>query len=145
MLVKAILERIWVYYMNIPNRILEGIWEANSREPIQEIGLVLFSNGQKRDWTDLKMRYTFYIWFFNMIYVFIVICSGFSNVMFKLVLCRMSKEYQVRVEEFVEFAKTNSEDNNTTRCPYKKMLQCCSIDVWGSKRPLDDSWYNKFI
>ena len=38
----------------------------------------------------------------------------------------MSKEYQVGVEEFIEFAKRNSEDNNTTRCPCKK---CCNVSV----------------
>ena len=38
----------------------------------------------------------------------------------------MSKEYQVRVEEFIEFSKTHSKDNNTTRFPCKK---CCNVAV----------------
>ena len=46
--------------------------------------------------------------------------------MCKLVLCRISKEYQVEVEEFIEFTKRHSEDNNTTRCPCKK---CCNVAV----------------
>ena len=43
-----------------------------------------------------------------------------------MVLCRISKEYQVRVEQFIEFAKRNSEDNNTIICPCKK---CCNVVV----------------
>ena len=38
----------------------------------------------------------------------------------------ISKEYQVGVEEFIEFPKRNSEDNSTTRCPCKK---CCNVAV----------------
>ena len=38
----------------------------------------------------------------------------------------MSKEYQVRIEEFIEFAKRHSENNNTTRFPCKK---CCNVAV----------------
>ena len=38
----------------------------------------------------------------------------------------MSKEYQVGVEEFIEFSKRNSEDNNTTIFPCKK---CCNVAV----------------
>ena len=38
----------------------------------------------------------------------------------------MSKGYQVGVEEFMEFAKRHSEDNNTIRCPCKK---CCNVAI----------------
>lgn len=60
--------------------------------------------------------------------------------MCKLVVCRMSKEYQDGVEEFIEFATRNSEDNKTMRCPCKK---CCNVARCTT--PLDDSWYNEFI
>ena len=46
----------------------------------------------------------------------------------------MSKEYQVGVEEFIEFAKRNSEDNNTIRFPCKK---CCNVAVLTFKEVQD--------
>ena len=47
-------------------------------------------------------------------------------VMCNLVVCRMSKEYQDGVEEFIEFSMRHSEDKKTTRCPCKK---CCNVAV----------------
>ena len=61
--------------------------------------------------------------------MFIVTCSylPFINVQFeKLVVCRMLKEYQDGVEEFIEFATRHSKDKKTTRCPCKK---CCNIAI----------------
>ena len=44
----------------------------------------------------------------------------------KLVVCRMSKEYQDGVEEFIEFATRYSKDKKTVRCPCKK---CCNVAI----------------
>jgi hypothetical protein len=44
----------------------------------------------------------------------------------QIVVCRMSKEYQDGVEEFIEFSMRHSEDKKTTRYPCKK---CCNVAV----------------
>ena len=40
----------------------------------------------------------------------------------KLVVCRMPKEYQDGVEEFLEFSMKHSEGKKTTRFPCKKCV-----------------------